>query len=70
VRQARLTLTEGNHRALDLYGMLARRVVVDFHLEPLAFELLGLRLTQDEAKSLFDQLHLIHEARCPLPTHG
>lgn len=70
LRIARLTLTEGNWRAMDVYDLLARRVVVDFHLEPLAFELLGLRLTRDEARSLFEQLHLIHEMRCPVKTHG
>lgn len=70
VRQARATLTEGNHRALELYGLLARRVVVDFRLERLAFELAGLELTRVEAKSLFDQLSLIHDARCPVPKHG
>jgi len=71
VRIERNKLSEGNLRALDLYQLLARRVVVDFHLAPLAFDIIDGRMTQVDARALFDQLHLIHETRCPPPpTHG
>lgn len=67
VRRQQDSLTDGQRRALMLHSLLARRVVMDFHLAPLAFDVAGLALTRLEALTLFESLHLIHEARCPVP---
>ena len=70
MREARLTLTEGNWRALELYDVLARRVVQDFQLAPLVFQIMGVKVTRDEARGLLEQLAVIHEWRCPIQTNG
>ena len=48
-----------------MYDWLARRVVVDFHLAPLVFELLDVRVTRAAGRALLEQLHMIYECRHP-----
>lgn len=62
----RRALSESNARALRIFDLLARRVVQDFRLERLVFDLLRLRLTADEAELLIDQLDVIYAARVPV----
>lgn len=64
MRTARASLSGSNLQALGVYGLLARRVVTDFRLEPLVFDSVQLRLTAEQAWLLVEQLDLIHSARC------
>jgi hypothetical protein len=63
-------LSPANLRALDVYGSLAKRVVVDFHLEPLVFDALSLHLTSDDARLLVELLDVIHAEKNPPAKHG
>lgn len=54
-----------NLTALDAFHLLARRVVMDFQLAPLVFDALRLRMTQEDAVLLVEQLDLIYSAKCP-----
>lgn len=72
IRIEREKLSDANLSALDVYDLLARRIVVDFQLAPLVFETLRLRLTQTDARALVESLDLIYDIRCPVKraTHG
>jgi hypothetical protein len=72
VWEERAKLSEGNLKALEVFDLLARRIVQDFQLAPLVFDACALRLTRDEARLLVESLDLIYDIRCPVKTstHG
>ena len=66
VRLMREQLSEANTRALNTFALLVRRVVLEFHLAPLVFDALRLRLTPEDAVLLVEQLDLIYTHRYPV----
>lgn len=72
IREAREGLTLWAARSLAAFDLLGRRVVMDFHLSPLVFEALGLRLTRADIRGLVEALDLIYDIRYPVKreTHG
>ena len=66
MREEQGKLSRLNRQALDVYDLLAKRIVLDFGLEPLVFDALNLSLTTDEARLLVEQLECIHRERCPV----
>ena len=70
MRQAQASLSRRHLRALEVYACLARRVIVDFHLEPMVFDVLQLQMTHEEALTLLDDLDLIHTFRTQESTRG
>lgn len=63
----REALSAANREALDTFGLMARRVVVDFQLAPLVFDALSLQLSRARARLLVESLDLIYSIRCPPP---
>lgn len=72
MREAREAISPANRRALEVFALLARRIVQDFDLAPLVFDAIRLRLTPEDAVLLVESLDLIYAHRCPVPTrpHG
>ncbi len=66
VWQRRDALSRANLLALETFDRLNSRSVVDFGLQPLVFDAMRLRLTQDEALLLLDSLDVIYDVRCPV----
>lgn len=69
--EKRESLSEANRVALETFGLLARRIVVDFQLAPLVFEALTIKVSRERARLLVESLDLIYSIRCPPPkAHG
>jgi len=53
---------------LNAYELLARRIVVDFQLAPLVFDVLRIQMAHSDARLFVELLDLTYDVRCPMKT--
>jgi hypothetical protein len=71
VRERESAVTEHDHLALRVYGLLQTSAVRDLRLTPLVFDVLQLRLSMTDAVLLLEKLDVIHQhatTRAPADT--